>query len=70
MGEKKTMTLILSDQEMGVLEELSSKKGLSKIGLLRQALRLFQFIDVRLENGEKLYVEDPISKEKSELLLL
>ncbi len=70
MEGKKTMTLILSNQEMGVLEELSSKKGLSKIGLLRQALRLFQSIDVRLEKGEKLYVEDPISKEKSELLVL
>ncbi len=70
MEGKKTMTLILSDQEMGVLEELRSKKGLSKIELLRQALRLFQSIDVRLEKGEKLYVEDPISKEKSELLLL
>lgn len=70
MREKKTMTLILSDQEMGVLNELSSKKGLSKTGLLRQALRLFQSIDIRLEKGEKLYVEDPISKEKSELLVL
>ena len=70
MGGKKTMTLIMSDQEMRVLEELSLKKGLSKTGLLRQALRLFQSIDIRLEKGEKLYVEDPISKEKSELLVL
>lgn len=70
MEGKKTMTLILSDQEMDVLGELSSKKRLSKTGLLRQALRLYQSIDVRLEKGEKLYVEDPISKEKSELLIL
>ena len=70
MGDKKTMTLVLSVQEMNVLEGLSSKKGLSKIGLLRQALRLYQSIDVRIEKGEKLYIEDPISKEKSELRVL
>ena len=70
MGGKKTMTFILSDQEMDVLEVLCSRKRLSKTALLRQALRLYQSVDTRLEKGEKLYVEDPISKEKSELILL
>lgn len=70
MPGKKTMTLILGEQEMNVLEGLCSRKRLSKTALMRQALRLYQSIDTRLENGEKLYVEDPISKEKSELLVL
>lgn len=70
MKAKKTMTFILSDQEMEVLEGLCSKKQLSKTALLRQALRLYQSINTRLEDGEKLYVENPISKEKSELLVL
>ena len=70
MPGKKTMTFIVSEQEMDVLESLCSKKRLSKTALLRQALRLYQSVDVRLEKGEKLYVEDPISKEKSELMLL
>lgn len=70
MKTKKTMTFILSDQEMEVLEGLCSKKQLSKTALLRQALRLYQSINIRLEDGEKLYMENPISKEKSELLVL
>lgn len=70
MTVKKTMTLNLSDQEMMTLEELCLKKGLSKTALMRQALRLYQTIDARLESGEKLFIEDPVKKEKSELMVL
>lgn len=70
MAGKKTMTLNLSEQEMFVLEELCEKKGLSKIALLRQALRLYETIDAKLESGEKVFFENPESKEKSELMLL
>jgi hypothetical protein len=69
-ASKKTMTFNLTEPEMTVLEDLCSKKDLSKTALLRQALRLYQYIDVRLEKGEKLFFEDKHKKEKSELMIL
>lgn len=69
MNTKRTMTLNLTDQEMVVLEELSAQKDLSKTALLRQALRLYQMVDVRISRGEKLFFEDP-DKQKAELMVL
>jgi hypothetical protein len=70
MSAKKTMTLNLTDQEMEVLEELAQKKDISKTAIIRQALRLYQLIDVRISEGEKLYFEGTDKHEKSELMLL
>ena len=70
MNAKRTMTLNLRAAEMTALESLCERKGLSKTALLRQALRLYQFVDERLERGEKVFVEDPESKEKAELMVL
>lgn len=70
MSDKRTMTLNLSDKEMELLEQLCLKKGLSKTALLRQALRLYQSLDNRLEGGGKLYLEDFNNKEKSEIVVL
>lgn len=67
---KRTMTLNLTDQEMQVLDELCAKKGLNKTALLRQALRLYQAVDMRLEQGDKLLFENDETKEKSELMVL
>jgi hypothetical protein len=67
---KKTMTLNLNEAEMSVLEQLSAKKALSKIGVIRQALRLYQMVDVRLERGDKLFFEDDKTKDKSEVMML
>jgi hypothetical protein len=64
------MTLMLSDKEMNVLETLAERRGLSKTALLRQALRLYQSVIDRLEKGEKVFVEDPATKEKAELMML
>ena len=69
MRSKRTMTLNLTDQEMRVLEDLSTQKDLSKTAILRQALRLYQLIDVRLAEGGKLFFEDQ-NKEKAELMVL
>jgi predicted transcriptional regulator len=69
MSQKRTMTLTLSDAEMAVLEELATKKDLSKVAVLRQALRLYQLIDDRLAQGEKLFLEDS-DKKQSELLVV
>mgnify|MGYP002683567579 CR=1 FL=1 len=70
MTTKKTMTLNLTDAEMDVLEQLASAKDLTKTGVLRQALRLYQMIDVRLARGEKVFIENGLTKEKAELALL
>jgi len=67
---KKTMTLNLTEAEMTALEELSDKKDLSKTVLLRQALRLYQRVEERLEKGDKLFFEDEASKEKAEIMML
>ena len=70
MTTKKTMTLNLTDTEMAVLEELSEKKDLSKTAVLRQALRLYQMVNVRIDRGEKLFFEDEAKKEKAEVMVL
>lgn len=67
---KRTMTLNLTDAEMSVLEGICAKKDLSKIGVIRQALRLYQMVDVRLERGDKLFFEDDKTKDKSEVMML
>ena len=69
MNPKKTMTLNLTDQEMRALEELSTQKDLSKTAILRQALRLYQLVDLRLAEGGKLFLENN-KKEKAELMVL
>lgn len=67
---KKTMTLNLTEAEMRVLEELAKKKDLSKTAVVRQALRLYQMVDVRLTAGEKLVFEDEKAQKKAELMVL
>lgn len=70
MSTKKTMTLNLTAREMEVLGTLSAKKSLSKTALLRQALRLYQVVDVRLEKGDKLFFEDEKGRQKAEVMML
>jgi hypothetical protein len=67
---KRTLTVVLSDAEMNVLESLSAQRSLTKVGVLRQALRLYQTLDIRQQRGEKLFFENELSKEKAELMLL
>jgi hypothetical protein len=68
--ERRTMTLNLTDREMETLEELAGRKDLSKTQVVRQAIRLYQTVESRLEKGEKLYFEDEDKKSKSELMML
>ena len=70
MNTKKTMTLNMTEAEMQVLAVLSEKKDLSKTALLRKALRMYQVIEARLENGDKLFFENEKTKEKSEVMML
>jgi Ribbon-helix-helix protein, copG family len=69
-ASKKTMTFNLTEPEMKVLEDLCAKKDLSKTALLRQALRLYQAVEARLDKGSKLFFEDDKTKEKAELMIL
>jgi len=63
------MTLNLTPQEMDIVEELAEKKALSKTAVIRQAVRLYQLVDARLAQGEKLVFEDEEQK-KAELMVL
>lgn len=67
---KKTMTLNLTEAEMTALDDLATSKDLSKTGVLRQALRLYQLVDSRVRNGEKLVFEDEEHDKKSEVVVL
>jgi predicted transcriptional regulator len=70
MAEKRTMTLNLTDAEMNALEELAAKKDLNKTVLIRQALRLYQMVDQRIREGKKVFIEDELTKDKAELMLI
>ncbi|HUT02104.1 MAG TPA: ribbon-helix-helix protein, CopG family [Phycisphaerae bacterium] len=64
------MTLNLTEPEMKVLTQLAERKELSKTAVLRQALRLYQMVSIRIDKGEKLYFENELEKKKSELVML
>jgi hypothetical protein len=68
MAEKRTVVVQLNEAEWDALEDLAKKKDLSKVAVMRQALRLYQLVDVRLSEGEKLVFESKESKR--ELLVL
>ena len=70
MAEKRTMTLNLTEAEMNALEELATKKDLNKTVVIRQALRLYQMVDQRIRDVKKVFVEDDLTKEKSELVFI
>ena len=70
MPARRTMTLNLTEAEMEVLAALSKRRELSKTALLRQALRMYQMIEARLESGNKLFFENEETKEKAEIMML
>lgn len=70
MTAKKTMTLNLTDAEMRALEDLCERKDMSKTAVLRQALRLYQLVEVRVARGDKLFFEEEGTKEKAEVMML
>ena len=70
MAAKRTMTLNLTDAEMRVLDDLSARKDITKTAVLRQALRLYQTVEARVEKGDKLLFENEATKEKAEMMFL
>ncbi len=67
---QKSLILTLSINEMAALEKLADKRGLTKSAVLRQSLRLYESLDARIAGGERLMLEAPRTKEKSEVLLI
>lgn len=51
---KRTMTLNLSEREMVVLEELSSRNEMTKTQIMRRALRLYQLVDIKAHEGKSI----------------
>ena len=70
MSEKKAMTLSLNEREMAALEKIALEKGATKTAIIKQALRLYQSMFERVDEGNKLYVENLITKDKAELMVL
>jgi hypothetical protein len=68
--DRRQMTLMLNEKEMALLDQLAERRGMSKAALVRQALRLYQSVTERLENGERVFVERPTTKEKTELVVI
>lgn len=68
--DRRQMTLVLNNKEMDLLDRLAERRGMSKTALVRQALRLYQSVTERIEGGEKVFVEQPATKEKTELMVL
>lgn len=67
---KRLMMLSLPAEEMAAVEALAKKRGLTKTGLVRQAIRLYESVETRMDRGHKLFIESPEEKDKLELLLL
>jgi predicted transcriptional regulator len=65
-----SLVLNLSKNEMSALDRLAENKGQTKSAVLRQALRLYESIDLRIAQGARLVLEEPDKKEKAEVLLL
>ena len=58
---KKTMTINLPENEFKIIEDICEKKGISKIALVRQAIRLYQSVD---ENDYRLLTDNGLSKKR------
>jgi len=49
-----TVTLNLSPVEMQVLDQLCLEHDMSKTAVLRQALRMYQYLHNRMKDGERI----------------
>lgn len=67
---KRALILTLSENEMTALGRLAGRKGQTKSAILRQALRLYDSLDAKLSQGNRLVLETPERAGKTEVLLL
>ena len=69
MAKKRYVSLILTEAEDEFLESIAAEKQMSKIGIMRQALRTYQLIDKRLKTGERIWFEND-KQNRAELVLI
>lgn len=60
--EPETMTLNMPVREMRALEALAEHHGMSKTAVMRQALRLYQLVHVRLRDGETMHFSGDVDR--------
>jgi predicted transcriptional regulator len=70
MGEKRTMTLNLSEEEMSSLDQLALRNDISKTAVIRKAIRIYLTLEKRMQKGEHIFVEDETHQVRAELLLV
>lgn len=63
---QSTMTLNMPEREMRALEALAEHHQMSKTAVMRQALRLYQLIHIRLQAGETM----SFSGDKDRLIMI
>ena len=67
---RKTMTLNLTGSEWEMLEELAKDQGMSKMAIMRTALRLYDRVSKDTKAGCKFYLENEATKQKTELYVI
>ena len=71
MNTKATMTLNLANDAMKCLDGLAIKKGISKTAVIREAIRMYQLIESRLDEGKQIKFVDPATgKEDPEIVIV
>lgn len=70
MSKKKTMTLNLSEEEMQHLEKWAAKTEMSKTAVMRQALKLYDLISFRAQDGKEMIFRDRKTGEIEKPLIL
>jgi predicted DNA-binding protein len=70
MGEKRTMTLNLSEEEMNSLDQLALRNDMTKTAVIKKAIRIYLILEKRMQRGEHIFVEDELHQVKAELLLV
>lgn len=69
-AERKSMTISLSVREMKILEDLAEDQDLSKLMILRMALRLYNRAHQEVKKGKRVYSGNGDSEVDLSLLLL
>lgn len=69
-ARKATMTLNLSEKEMEVLNDMAKAKDMSKTAVVRQALRMYQLIDVKMCEGKRMIWLKPDGTEEETIPMM
>ena len=59
----KTMTINLTDEEFKIIESICEKKGITKTGLVRQSIRMYQQLIDQVEDG-RIIIDNGLRKKE------